>query len=143
MSIARAHGYDPLEWDMADRMRKALRVSELGVQEIAESLEVSRNAVSAWINGRNTPRDRDVKMFAMRTGVDYDWLRFGASVHPPGLEPGTHCFAHGVCIYCGERDDPTYLAPVTRLPQRATVPATPPTSPEGGGALRPEQSAAA
>jgi hypothetical protein len=36
-------------WDLADRLRKTLRESGVGVQEMADYLEVSRNTVSAWI----------------------------------------------------------------------------------------------
>jgi transcriptional regulator with XRE-family HTH domain len=101
MSIAHGSQRPELVFDLADRMRKALRTSDLSVQEIADSLEVSRNAVSAWINGRNKPRRRDLRDFALRTGVPLGWLETGnpgpsdddpgsGTVHPPGLEPGTH-----------------------------------------------------
>jgi len=33
----------PLEWDVADRMRKSLRVSGVGVQDMADYLGMSRN----------------------------------------------------------------------------------------------------
>jgi len=62
------------EWDVADRMRKALRHADVGVQEIADYLGVSRNTVSNWINGRIRPGVRDVRLWALRTGVPYYWL---------------------------------------------------------------------
>jgi transcriptional regulator with XRE-family HTH domain len=65
------------EWDIADRMRKALRVAGLSVQEIADYLGVSRNSVGAWINGRIEPSTQTLRLWAMRTGVDYEWLRDG------------------------------------------------------------------
>lgn len=69
---------DPrFEFDRGDRMRRALRVSGLRVEEMAAHLEVSRNTVSNWINGRANPRDRDLKQFALRTGFPIDWLANG------------------------------------------------------------------
>lgn len=35
-----------LEWDVADKMRKALRSSGVGVQEMADFLGMSRNSIS-------------------------------------------------------------------------------------------------
>lgn len=62
------------EWDTADRMRKALRVADIGVQEIAEYLGVSRNTVSTWINGRIAPSTQTLRLWALRCGVDFEWL---------------------------------------------------------------------
>lgn len=45
-------------WDLADRLRKSLRVAEISVHEMADYLEVSRNTVSAWMNGRTRPSSR-------------------------------------------------------------------------------------
>lgn len=70
------------EWDLADRMRKALRHAGLGVQEIAEYLGVARNTVSNWINGRIEPSTQTLRLWALRCGVDYGWLRGTASPHP-------------------------------------------------------------
>jgi transcriptional regulator with XRE-family HTH domain len=44
---------------------------------MADYLEVSRNTVSAWINGRTQPRNRDVRLWALRTGFPYEWVRDG------------------------------------------------------------------
>lgn len=65
-------------WDLADRMRKSLREADISVQEMADYFEVSRNTVSAWINGRTPPAPQSVKLWALRTGVPYEWLRSGA-----------------------------------------------------------------
>jgi transcriptional regulator with XRE-family HTH domain len=58
-------------------MTKALRYSGVGVQEMADHLDVSRNAVSSWINGRNEPRRRDLRDFALRTGYPLSWFEKG------------------------------------------------------------------
>ncbi len=65
------------EMDQADRMRKALRVSDVSVQEIADSVGVNRNTVSAWINGRGKPNQRQLAAFALRTGAPIEWLKSG------------------------------------------------------------------
>lgn len=66
-----------LAFDMADRLRRALRISGVSVQEMADELDVSRNTVSNWINGRGEPRRRDLRDFAMKTGFPMEWLRDG------------------------------------------------------------------
>ena len=61
-------------WDLADKLRKALREVEMSSQEMAEYLEVSRHTVSNWLNGHTRPPASAVKLWAMRCGVPYEWL---------------------------------------------------------------------
>lgn len=77
-----------LEWDVADRMRKSLRVSNIAVQEIADYLDVARNTVSTWINGRIVPSTQTLRLWALRTGVSYDWLRTGQVTPGTGPDDG-------------------------------------------------------
>lgn len=63
-----------LEFDLADRMRKALRVSDVSVQDMADFLGVTRGTVSTWINGHIHPSTQTLKLWAARTGVPYEWL---------------------------------------------------------------------
>lgn len=62
------------EFDQADRMRKAIRVADLSVSEMAEYLGVTRESVGRWINGRNAPSTQTLRLWASRTGVSYEWL---------------------------------------------------------------------
>lgn len=62
------------EWDTADRMRKALRHADIGVQEMADYLGVARNTVSTWINGRIRPGRQTLRLWALRCGVPFEWL---------------------------------------------------------------------
>lgn len=79
--------FDPrFSFDMADRLRRALRLSDVSVQDMADELEVSRNTVSNWINGRNIPRRRDLTAFALRTGFPRTWLEYG-DAHSEGNGP--------------------------------------------------------
>lgn len=81
MSIQTAGGTVP-EFDMADRLRKSLRVADMSVQEMADYLEVERNTVSRWINGRTNPPAMALRLWAERTGISYGWLRNGEEPQP-------------------------------------------------------------
>lgn len=72
-------------WDLADRMRKALRHSGLGVSEMADYLGVGRNTVSTWINGWISPSTQTLRLWAIRCDVSFDWLRSGADIRRPGF----------------------------------------------------------
>ena len=72
------------EWDQADRMRKSLRSSGVGVQEMADYLGVSRNAVGTWINGRVNPSVQTLRLWALRTGVPFVWLQTGKTPETDG-----------------------------------------------------------
>jgi transcriptional regulator with XRE-family HTH domain len=61
-------------WDRADRLRKALREAGIGVAEMADYLDVSRTSVSNWINGRIEPTTQTLRLWALKTGVSYEWL---------------------------------------------------------------------
>ena len=67
-----------LGWDLADRLRKSLRVSGVGVQEMAEELGMERNTVGRYINGHSRPARPTLIVWAMRTGVPLEWLETGA-----------------------------------------------------------------
>jgi transcriptional regulator with XRE-family HTH domain len=81
------------EFDLADRMRKALRTSGVGVQEIADYLGVARNTVSTWINGRIEPNRQTIRLWAMRTGVSFEWLESGGYGQSP-TRPTTTGYSH-------------------------------------------------
>jgi len=88
-----------LEFDLADRMAKALRVSGFSVQSVADELRVSRRAVSNWINGHVEPSRATLIAWAHVTGVPFEWLNdeepapVGTGsvgvVRPEGFEPPT------------------------------------------------------
>ena len=64
-------------FDRADRLRKSLRHADIGSQEMADYLGVSRNSVSNWINGRFVPSLAVLRAWAARTGVSLGWLVTG------------------------------------------------------------------
>ena len=65
------------DFDLADRMRKALRVADLSVNEAAERMNVSRNTIGNWLSGRSKPGTEQLVVFAAVTGAPYEWLRTG------------------------------------------------------------------
>lgn len=81
MSISTEGMHIP-QWDIADRMRKSLRDADIPVQDMADYLEVSRNTVSAWINGRTPPSRQTIRLWALRTAVPYAWLKDGTTSAP-------------------------------------------------------------
>lgn len=93
-------GDERLHFDMADRLRRALRVSDVSVQQMADFLDVTRGSVGNWINGRVQPDVRTLRLFALRTGFPLAWLVSGEeppsgddgssiSEPPVGIEPTT------------------------------------------------------
>jgi transcriptional regulator with XRE-family HTH domain len=66
-------------------MRKALREADLGVQEMADYLGVTRSTVSTWINGRIPPSTQTLRLWALRTHVSYEWLAGDETGPRPGL----------------------------------------------------------
>ncbi len=64
---------DP-EWDLADRMRKALRVASMSGNEMAGYLDVDRHTVTRWLNGHTRPTTQSLRLWALRTGVPFDWI---------------------------------------------------------------------
>ncbi|MEX0158206.1 helix-turn-helix transcriptional regulator [Microbacterium sp. LMI11-1-1.1] len=76
------------EFDAADRIRRAMRVADVGVTELAKALDVNRNTVGNWINGHTIPRRRDLMAIAMRTGFPLAWLETGEAPHDGGTSPG-------------------------------------------------------
>lgn len=81
---------DRFEMHFADRLALAQRRSGLGVHEIADRIEVHRNTVGAWLNGRNRPRPRDLKAFALVTGYPTQWLETGDAPHTGGAPDPSH-----------------------------------------------------
>lgn len=66
-----------LEFDLCDRLRKSLRVGQVGVNQMAGVLDVDRNTVSNYLGGRRKPSRSTLAMWAMATGVPFAWLETG------------------------------------------------------------------
>lgn len=90
---------DPYAFTVGDRMKKSLKVAGLSRAEMADYLGVVPETVSTWMNDRIQPNVQTMRLWALKTGAPYAWIVSGDTpqgpdgVHPPGLEPGTHCIA--------------------------------------------------
>ncbi len=62
------------EWTTGWRMQRALAHARMSVEQMAEELGVSRSTISRWLNDRGSPSRGYLKLWALRTGVSYDWL---------------------------------------------------------------------
>src|SRR6266705_6716894 len=64
------------EWTLGWRMQRALAHAGMSVEQMAGELGVSRSTISRWLNDRGAaPRAAYLKLWALRTGVPYGWLR--------------------------------------------------------------------
>lgn len=71
------------EWTLGWRMQRALAHADVSVQQMADELGMARSSLSRWLNDHGTPpRAAFVKMWALRTGVPYEWLVTGTVPQP-------------------------------------------------------------
>lgn len=82
------HEAETLDFDLADRLVKSLRVSGVGVGDIAVELGVTRQTVANWTSGRTAPKRVYRKQWALFTGVPYEWLETGQKKDPQPKGPG-------------------------------------------------------
>lgn len=77
------------QWDVSDRLSKALKHSGVGTAVMAEYLGISRNTVGNYTSGRTVPDRRTLMLWAMRTGVPLEWLETGEDpADPQGPDGG-------------------------------------------------------
>lgn len=82
MANTDALGGTALEWDLGDRLHKALRIADLNVSEISAALGISRTTATKYLAGEVTrPKPAILMAWAMKTGVPYEWLR-GSDLDP-------------------------------------------------------------
>lgn len=74
------------QWTLADRLGKSMHTADITVAQMADYFGVHRNTVGGWINGRIKPDTRTVRLWALSTGVPYEWLRDGDD-NGPGSAP--------------------------------------------------------
>jgi transcriptional regulator with XRE-family HTH domain len=82
-------GASELDFDLADRLRKALRFADVSVGDMADYLGVTRQTVGRYINGHVGPDRRTLRLWAIRCGVPLDWLeglpRVDSNHQPAGV----------------------------------------------------------
>jgi transcriptional regulator with XRE-family HTH domain len=72
-------------WNLADKLRKSLEHAQVETETMAAYLEVHPNTIRNWTAGRTRPPASAVKLWAMRTGIPYEW--FNPEVAQPDI-PG-------------------------------------------------------
>ena len=78
---------DPrLEFDTADRIRKALRVANMNQKDLAAALGLTHGAVSVWVRGIGLPNLDTLHAIADTCGVPRDWLVLGPGRTPTPAE---------------------------------------------------------
>jgi hypothetical protein len=70
-------GENDVQPDLADRLKKSLKLAGVSVQGMADFLECNRNTPGNWLNRRIKPHPSSLKLWAQKTSVPYEWLRDG------------------------------------------------------------------
>lgn len=65
------------EWTLGDRLRKARTWAGLTTEELAEDLDVTSRTVTNYETDHTRPRRPVVALWALRTGVAFEWLDGG------------------------------------------------------------------
>jgi len=80
--------YGALQWDLSDRLTKAIRYSGKSTQQMADELGVHRNTITNYTSGRKSPDRRTILAWAVATGVPVEWLETGKGAGDPGDPDG-------------------------------------------------------
>lgn len=86
MSIASDSDARIPTFHIGDRLQKARTTIGLSQGELADQLGVNRATISRWENGKGVKKST-VLLYAMRTGVDADWLETGYTPRDLNPEP--------------------------------------------------------
>ena len=76
------------EWTIADRLRKARESAGYGSKEFAEHTSMARATISAAENGHRVPSKANVRLWALATGVPFEWIMNGEVPQPAGPDEG-------------------------------------------------------
>lgn len=75
--MSQMHTYADLEETMVDRLARAMRISDVSTQELADRMGVHRNSVRNYLTGRRHPSRPALIAWAFATGVPLTWLETG------------------------------------------------------------------
>lgn len=87
MTEMRSRGAVPVI-TLGDRLGIALKFANMKTQEMADYLDVSRNTITNYVSERTHADKRTLMLWAMRTGVDLEWLQTGHAPTAPPTPPG-------------------------------------------------------
>lgn len=74
------------EFGLYHRLQLSLEKVGIGVQDMADFLDMSRGSVGRWLNGHAKPPRVVLMVWADATGVPYEWLEKGLT---PAVQPGS------------------------------------------------------
>lgn len=75
-ALINAAGQVP-QFDVHDRARKARTFAGMERQDLADATGISVGTISNVETGKVTPRRSTIMLWALATGVDYEWLSTG------------------------------------------------------------------
>ena len=89
MSTQRIERWE-LDWTFGDRLRKARRVVGVTVEQMAQTVGVSKAAVNQWETGATTPRSVNAvaRRIELAYGIPAAWLLGQESPQPAGPDGG-------------------------------------------------------
>ncbi|WP_281181831.1 helix-turn-helix domain-containing protein [Nocardia vaccinii] len=61
-----------------------MKLAGISRAEMAEYLGVGQSTVTTWTSDRITPSVQTLRLWALRTGVPFEWLKTGKIPHPDG-----------------------------------------------------------
>jgi transcriptional regulator with XRE-family HTH domain len=73
------------QWDLPDRLTKALKHAGMKPGDMRDYLDCSPASLTNWTSGRVRPRTQTLRLWALRTGVSYEWL-IGGDCDGPDLD---------------------------------------------------------
>jgi transcriptional regulator with XRE-family HTH domain len=99
------------QFDLSDRMRKALTVAHMGVTDMAHFLGVSRNTVGRYTSGRTRPDTRTLRLWAQACDVPFMWLAYGEQPSGEQSTESAEGSYQGVSLRRGPPEDDTDPGP--------------------------------
>jgi transcriptional regulator with XRE-family HTH domain len=76
------NGHSALEFDLTDRLRKAMRISGHTNKTLGDALGVHRNSINNYLSGRSPVDRRTLIAWSFACGVPLEWLEKGTAPRP-------------------------------------------------------------
>lgn len=76
------NGHSALEFDLTDRMRKAMRISGHTNTTLGDALGVHRNSINNYLSGKSPVDRRTLIAWSFACGVPFEWLETGITPRP-------------------------------------------------------------
>lgn len=87
-----------LEFDLVDRLNKALRLAEIKPGDMRQVLGVSGSTMTNYLGGKSRPKDGMLRQWALRCGVPFEWLAYGVEPENGPRDPGEQVSQSFPCL---------------------------------------------